>query len=193
MIKIIKLWVKLIRVYGFKLLLNPKLIKLCMDFPDSNFSWLSVIKIQDSRVFSIGKGSSVGDFTKICVDDDVKSENISNLIIGNMTYIGDHNNIRASGGDIIIGNYCLISQNITMVASNHSFKKNELIYLQAWDKTKTGITIEDDVWIGANSVILPGVTLHKGCIVAAGSIVNKSVLANTIVGGVPAKLISTRN
>ncbi|MCS7461020.1 acyltransferase [Paenibacillus doosanensis] len=58
--------------------------------------------------------------------------------------------------------------------------------------TKVGsITVEDDVFIGARALIMPGVTLGRGCIVAAGSIVTKSVPPEVIVGGAPAKFICT--
>lgn len=53
------------------------------------------------------------------------------------------------------------------------------------------VTIEDDVWIGANVVVMPGVTIHKGAIVAAGSCVNKDVEAYTVVGGLPAHFIKS--
>jgi maltose O-acetyltransferase len=52
--------------------------------------------------------------------------------------------------------------------------------------------IEDDVWIGRNAVILPGVTIGRGSIVGAGAIVNKDVIPYSIVGGVPARLIKMR-
>ena len=55
------------------------------------------------------------------------------------------------------------------------------------------MNIGSDCWIGANSIILPGVTIGDGAIVAAGSIVSKSVDAYSIVGGVPAKLIKMRD
>lgn len=54
------------------------------------------------------------------------------------------------------------------------------------------VVIEDDVWIGANSTILKGVTIGEGSVVAAGSVVTKNVPAYTIVGGVPAKIIKNR-
>jgi acetyltransferase-like isoleucine patch superfamily enzyme len=57
---------------------------------------------------------------------------------------------------------------------------------------KSKVRIEDDVWIGANSIILPGVTIGEGAVIAAGSIVTKDVLPFSIVGGVPAKLIKMR-
>ena len=55
------------------------------------------------------------------------------------------------------------------------------------------ITIEDDVWIGSNVVILPNVTIGKGSIVAAGAVVTTNVIPFTIVGGIPAKEIGKRN
>ncbi|EMF49988.1 Acetyltransferase [Streptococcus parauberis KRS-02109] len=54
------------------------------------------------------------------------------------------------------------------------------------------IIVEDDVWIGTNAIIMSGVTLGKGSIIAAGSVVTKSVPAYTIVGGIPAKVIKER-
>lgn len=56
-------------------------------------------------------------------------------------------------------------------------------------KKRKPITIGDDVWIGGHSTILPGVTIGNGAIVAAGAVVTKDVEPNTVVGGVPAKVI----
>jgi acetyltransferase-like isoleucine patch superfamily enzyme len=55
------------------------------------------------------------------------------------------------------------------------------------------VTIEDDVWIGANAVILPGVTIGRHAVVAAGAVVTTDVLENTVVGGVPARIIKKIN
>lgn len=71
-------------------------------------------------------------------------------------------------------------------------KRNELHQKQHWDKTRTGIIIEDDVWIGANSVILPGVTIKKGAVVGAGSVVTKDVPSYAVVCGNPARVIKYR-
>ena len=54
------------------------------------------------------------------------------------------------------------------------------------------VTIEDDVWIGDRVIILPGVSIHTGAVIAAGALVNKDVPAYAIVGGVPAKILKYR-
>ena len=110
---------------------------------------------------------------------------VGDVVIGDYTRIGIHNTII---GPVCIGNHVNLAQGITVTALNHNFE----------DKTKRideqGITtkpviIGDDVWIGANAVILPGVTIGKHCVVAAGAVVTKDVPDNTIVGGMPAKEI----
>lgn len=87
--------------------------------------------------------------------------------------------------EVIIGNNVMIGPNTVLAAADHP-----LNYLERRTKYLKGkIVIEDDVWIGANVTILPGVTIHKRAIVGAGAVVTKDVEENTIVAGVPAKLL----
>lgn len=151
------------------------------------------VKIDCTDNVSIGRGSSVRMFTTLIVKDKPGRNGISSsLRIGENTYIGENNNIRAAGGIIVIGNNCLISQHISIVASNHGIKRGQLIIEQGWPENKKDVIIEDDVWIGANSVILPGVTIHKGAVIGAGSIVTKDIPEYAIVAGNPAKIIKYR-
>lgn len=98
----------------------------------------------------------------------------------------------AGGGKIKIGDKCLISQQVSIIAANHSIAKDIFIYDQPWSEKKNYIIIEDDVWIGSGSQILPGVRVGNGAIVAAGSGVTKDVPNYAIVAGNPAKVIKFR-
>jgi acetyltransferase-like isoleucine patch superfamily enzyme len=91
---------------------------------------------------------------------------------------------------IVIGNNCLIASKTTINNTGHEFKKNLKFNLQPI--TTKEIIIEDDVWIGTSCVILQGVTIGKGAIIAAGSVINKSIPANEVWGGVPARFIKQR-
>jgi len=152
----------------------------------------STLNINDEERISIGKGTTIGAFSVIDINDFSKSGFKSTLSIGDDTYIGELNNIRASGGQIEIGSNCLISQNITIVATNHSYEDRISIREQPWKTENNFVIIEDDVWVGAGSIILPGIKIGRGAIIAAGSVVNKDVLRDTIVAGVPAKVIKQR-
>ena len=94
-------------------------------------------------------------------------------------------------GNLTIGNNVLIAGHCLIIPANHKFADlNIPINLQG--ETRKGIIIEDNVWIGAGCQILDGVTIGEGAIVAAGAVVNKDVMPNTIVGGVPAKFLKNR-
>jgi acetyltransferase-like isoleucine patch superfamily enzyme len=151
------------------------------------------IDIENLDYLKLGQGVYIAAYNYICiVNDPLSNLKNSELIIGDRTYIGEFNNLRASGGLISIGKNCLISQNISIVAANHSIKKDTFINSQPWDTNKNFVVIEDDVWIGCGAQILPGVTIGKGAVIAAGSVVTTSVEPYTIVGGVPAKKIKAR-
>lgn len=95
-------------------------------------------------------------------------------------------------GGLKIGNGVRIGTKATMIPANHIFRRTDIpIYQQG--VSQEGIKIEDDVWIGANSTIVDGVTIHTGSIVGAGSVVTKDVPKYSIVAGVPAKIIKSRN
>lgn len=99
--------------------------------------------------------------------------------------------IVTTGGGVTIGNRVLIGYRTQILTSNHIIPKNKgSIFSSGHEKKK--VVIEDDVWIGASVIVLPGVKIGKGAVVAAGSIVTKDVNEFTIVGGNPAKLIKDR-
>jgi len=111
------------------------------------------------------------------------------ISIGDNTTIGYHTMIFSSK-HIEIGNDCLIAPFCYIVDSNHQIKKNININEQAIEAKN--IVIQDDVWLGTGTKVLSGVTIEKGAVIAAGSLVNKNISANTIFGGVPATQIGER-
>jgi len=92
----------------------------------------------------------------------------------------------------IIGNYVLIAQNVAILAVTHNFDTIDVPIIQQGSTGVRPVVIKDDVWIGRNVVIMPGITIEKGAIVGAGAVVTKDVPAYAIVGGVPAKIIRYR-
>ncbi|GAA3736368.1 hypothetical protein GCM10022422_19300 [Flavobacterium ginsengisoli] len=94
-------------------------------------------------------------------------------------------------GNLTIGNNVLIAGHVLIIPANHRFDDIN-IPINKQGENRKGIIIKDNVWIGAGCQILDGVIVEEGAIIAAGSVVTKNVKANTIVGGVPAKLIKLR-
>ncbi len=113
-----------------------------------------------------------------------------NIIIGDNCSINPYT-VLYGVGDLTIGDNVLIAGHCLIIPSNHIFTDISTPINQQ-GLTKKGVVIEDNVWIGSGCSILDGVRIGQGAIVAAGAVVNKDVLSNTIVGGVPAKLIKSR-
>ena len=107
------------------------------------------------------------------------------MMIGNHTRIGLHNTII---GPVEIGSHVNLAQGITVTALNHNFDDTQK-RIDEQGVSTIPVTIEDDVWVGANAVILPGVTIGNHCVVAAGAVVTKDVPPHSLVAGVPAKVI----
>lgn len=103
------------------------------------------------------------------------------MTFGQRIFINHHFTAMSIGG-IDLGNDVQIGPNVTMVTDNHDFANHYVLRCQS-------IKIEDNAWIGANVTIVPGVTVGKNAIIAAGAVVTKDVPANTVVAGTPARVI----
>lgn len=114
-----------------------------------------------------------------------------NLVVEDHVDLAKDVLITTSGG-VHIGKRALIGYRSQIISANHSIPPIGEPFPISGDSLAK-VTIENDVWIGANCVITPGVTIGSGAVVAAGSVVTKDVLPNSIVGGVPAKLIKMRS
>lgn len=111
--------------------------------------------------------------------------------IGRQSFIGQYCNLRAVDSHIEIGEGVLMGQFVSLIASGHGVKAGVPIRHQG-SPEKRGITIGDDVWIGASVVVLPGVTIGDGAVIGAGSIVTKDVPTNAIMAGNPARILRYR-
>ena len=94
-------------------------------------------------------------------------------------------------GKLNIGDNVIIGPGVSIFTENHNFS-NLSKYINEQGETRAGVTIEQGVWIAGGSIILDGVTIGANSIIAAGSVVNKDVTPNSIVGGIPAKIIKFR-
>ena len=112
------------------------------------------------------------------------------LTLGKKVFIG-RNTFIALYQPVKIGDFCMIGAYCYIATNNHRYERRD-IPMKEQGHTYAPISIEEDVWIGTHVVILPGVTIGKGAIIAAGSLVNKDVPAYQIWGGMPARFIKER-
>ncbi len=87
----------------------------------------------------------------------------------------------------MIGADCLLAQQVSLIAAGHTIRPGEIYHQLMWDESRTGVTSEDNVWLGCGVVVLPGCTIGHGSVIGAGSVVTKDVPPLTICAGVPAK------
>jgi acetyltransferase-like isoleucine patch superfamily enzyme len=114
------------------------------------------------------------------------------VVIGAESRIGPHC-VLYSGNGIRIGDHVLMAPHVSVVPANHAFARRDIpIAQQRFMPSRGGVVIDDDVWIGAQAVLLDGTHIEQGAIIAAGSVVRGRVPAYEIWGGVPARRIKDR-
>jgi len=156
-------------------------------FLESEVYWLHLIGCVPCHCFrrfcyrlariKIGKGSTIHTKTRFY--------NPRNIIIGEDTIVGE-GAVLDGRARLIVGSHVDIVSEVMIYNSQHDIENENFT---AVDKP---VVIEDYVFIGPRAIILPGVTIGKGAIVAAGAVVTKDVPPYAIVGGVPAKIIGER-
>lgn len=168
-------------------------------------------KIKFKKHLSIGKTIIIGNNVEINALSKSGITIGNNVTILSNTIIECTGNIKNLGEELIIGNNVGIAQNcfiqvrgkvsiddyvifgpyVKIFSENHNFSNLERpIVLQG--ETRLPVTIEKNVWVGSNATILGGVTIGEGSIVAAGAVVNKSFPPNSIIAGIPAKIVKMR-
>jgi len=142
----------------------------------------SRIDVMPFNNFVLDDNSTIEDFCTI-------NNGVGDVLIGKRSRIGMSNVLI---GPVTIGNDVILAQNIVMSGLNHGYEDiNIPIYKQP--VTRKRILVEDEAWLGANVVVVAGVTIGKHAVVAAGSVVTKDVPPFSIVAGNPAKMIKKYN
>lgn len=132
--------------------------------------------------FEIGSNSIIESFATI-------NNGVGDVVIGNNCGIGISNVII---GPVKMGNYVMLAQNIVISGLNHGYE--DITVPPRIQKVITKqITIEDDVWVGANCVITAGVTIGKHAVIGAGSVVTKDIPQFSVAVGNPARVIKQYN
>lgn len=132
---------------------------------------------------------SVGD--NVSIYPDVYLFNVQNLIIGNNVSIHPMSYVEAYGG-VVIGNDVSIAQGTTIMSVNHDFSKLDIPIKDQGIEARP-ILIENDVWIGAKATVLGNVTIASGTVVGASAVVTKNTECNSVVAGIPARIIKKRD
>lgn len=111
------------------------------------------------------------------------------ISIGNNSGLGLNCHVR---GPLVIGDNVMMGPDVRIITNNHCTERTDIPMCQQGDMPSAKVTIGNDVWIGTRVIILPGVTIGDGAIIAAGAVVSKDVPEYAVVGGVPAKVIKYR-
>lgn len=144
-----------------------------------------------SNVYITGPQSiSLDDNVIIGGHTEITHFNNAQLHVGKNAQLGGHLEL-ILGGDITIGQNVLIGPGCKIISFSHNFDDRQKLIMDQGISSHE-IVIKDDVWIGANAVILAGVTIGTGSVIAAGAVVATNVPPFSVVGGVPAKIIRKR-
>lgn len=143
---------------------------------------------------SVGERTVFGEGVIITAWDSYRGESFSPEInIGHDCHFGDRNHITSCNG-ITIGNSLLTGSNVIITDNSHGTFEEGQLDIAPIDRplvSKGKVIIGDNVWLGNNVGIMPGVTIGDGAVVAANSVVTKDVPPKTMVGGIPARVIRT--
>ena len=163
-----------------KLLVNPK-IKIGKN---STIKYSSEFKLTDGAKLVIGSNCTIKENSYFLLTKPNPYLQMGDYVgIGRNCYIAIKDHLE-------IGSYTRIGPNVTILDQDHTYEKSDLIMNQHADIQK--VKIGKDVWIGANAIVLKGITIGDGAILGAGSIVTRDIPPYEIWAGVPAKFIKER-
>ena len=167
-------------------LLNKQNIQLGKWVKIDEFTTLNAL---GKGALSIGNNSSIGAFSRVIISTSFNhiGEHITigdNVGIGEYAYLG-------GGGGLTIGDNCIVGQYLSCHPENHNFEDLD-VEIRHQGVKREGIVIGANCWIGSKVTITDGVTIGDNCVLAAGAVITKSMPRNSVIGGVPAKVLKTR-
>ena len=141
-------------------------------------------ELELSKNLSMGENCEIGSFAKI-------KSSAGKLEIGENTEIANFVFIASDVAGITIGDYCMIGPSVSIIGNSYKYDElNKPTLLQ--EKTSKGIKIGNNVWLGSGVTVLDGSQVDDGCIVSSNSVISGHIPKNSIVNGVPGKVIFTR-
>ena len=144
--------------------------------------------VDDLSAITLGPRSLVGAFSEIFVRRRSPQTPVAGeLVVGERAVIGAQANVRAEGGRIVIGPACLLAQGVSLIAANHVIQAGACFQDLPVDPGRTGVTLEENVWVAAGVTILPGCTVGANSVIGAGSVVTRNIPPGEIWAGVPAR------
>lgn len=184
-----------------------KYLYLKFKFPKLSIPLRSTFLVEGKLSYKNNCG--FGEGTNVIISKHSTLELGKNCYIGRYTELGPNTSIRIGDdssiqdrsiilGEVNIGRYCILAPNVYVSSGRHIYDMYPWLTIKEQDnkistrKTPSKVVIEDDCWLGINSVILPGVTIHKGAVIGANSVVTKDVAPYTVVAGAPAKPLKKR-
>jgi len=192
-----------VKGWFFKLLYGGKRVQIgknfqCDTFPDVMLTQNGTVQIGDNVLFRRNVELRAHNDGHVHIASNVRIDRGVRILAANKAEITIETGARIglytvlNGGDsITIGEKCLISGYVYLQTSMHRYKGEGSIQEQGYDHAP--VILEEDVWLGAHAVVLPGVTLGRGSIVGSNAVVNKSSENGDILGGVPAKILKSRS
>ncbi|MDX1701627.1 MAG: acyltransferase, partial [Melioribacteraceae bacterium] len=167
------------------------------------------VSLKQPKKVSIGKNCIIDDYVHISARGDHSSSiNIEDKVfigrstelklrngiinISSNSSIGSCCRIATTDGKINIGEYVFLAAYCYIGGGNHKIDRTDIPIAEQGFESRGGVTIGDDVWIGANSIISDGVTIGKGSVIGACSLVNKDIPEYSIAFGSPAKVYKSR-
>lgn len=137
----------------------------------------------------LGRNFKLGAFSRMVASGTLSDLGVG-IIIGDNVGVSEYAYIGGAGG-VIIGSDVIIGQYFSIHPENHNFEDSQTL-IREQGVSRAGVKIGSNCWIGAKVTILDGVSLGPGCVVAAGSVVNRSFPENSVIGGVPSRILRHR-